>query len=197
MKIKVSIAVIIFSVLTNAAFCQKTVNLGIMAGTDLHKIMGKSFDEQYKFGYHAGAFLEVKVKKIGIQPEVYFSQVNVEDGNDSTQIFNINKIRKAHLSYLNIPIMVNLYFTKAVALQVGPQFGILVNQNNTGYGNVENAFKSGDLSLAGGLSIKISKFRVYGRYVVGLNDKNDGKVPSDNSKWRSQTIHLGVGYAIL
>ena len=197
MKIRLLIAVIFFSIFTNAAFSQKTVNLGIMAGTDLHKIMGRSFDEQYKFGYHAGAFLEVKVAKIGIQPEVYFSQVNVQDGNDSTRIVSLDRITKAHLSYLNIPIMVNLYFTKAVALQLGPQFGILVNQNTSGYGNVENAFKSGDFSLAGGLNIKISKFRVYGRYVVGLNDKNDGKVATDNSKWRSQTIHLGVGYAIL
>ena len=197
MKIRFLIAVILFSVFTNAAFSQKTVNLGIMAGTDLHKIMGKSFDEQYKFGYHAGAFLEIKVAKIGLQPEVYFSQVNVEDGNNSTSIVNINKITKANLSYLNIPVMVNLYFTKAVALQVGPQFGILVNQNATGYGNVENAFKSGDFSMAGGLSIKISKFRVYGRYVVGLNDKNDGKIASDNTKWKSETVHLGIGYAIL
>ncbi|MEO6669266.1 MAG: porin family protein [Ferruginibacter sp.] len=196
MKTRLFVALTIFIAITSAAFSQKTVNVGIMAGTDMHKIIGKSFDEEFKFGYHAGAFLEVKVKKIGIQPEVYFSQVNVENGNDSTSFFNINRISKAHLSYLNIPIMLNLYFTKAVALQLGPQFGILVNQNNNGYANAENAFKSGDFSIAGGLSIKISKLRVYGRYVVGLNDKNL-KSATDNSKWRSQTIHLGLGYAIL
>src|ERR1700712_389744 len=104
MKIRLLVPAVIFLTLfTNAAFSQK-INVGVMAGADLHKIMGKSFDEEYKFGYHAGAFLEVKVNKIGIQPEVYFSQVNVQDGNDSTRIVSLDRITRAHLSYLNIPI---------------------------------------------------------------------------------------------
>lgn len=180
------------------AFSQK-VYLGIKAGADVHKIIGQSFDEEFKFGYHAGAFLEIKGKKIGLQPEVYFSQVNAATGKTASDInnININEIKKIKLSYFNIPILVNLYFNKNVALQVGPQFSALVNQDISGESNAENAFKKGDFSLVGGLQIKITRFRVYGRYVAGLNNKNDLKQAIDNSKWKSQTIHFGIGYAIL
>ncbi len=197
MKIKFLSLLVACTLFSAAAFCQK-FNFGIKAGTDLHKIQGKSFDEEFKFGYNVGAYAEVKVKKIGIQPEIYFSQVNARTG---TGISDLNPtgstITKIKLSYLNIPILANLYFNPNVALQVGPQVGILVNQDVSLYQNGVDAFKKGDFSLVGGLQIKILKFRVFGRYVVGLNDKNDIKNTSSSEKWKSQTIHLGIGYTIL
>jgi hypothetical protein len=188
-------AVLFFALLTNAAFSQK-LNLGIKAGTDLHKVTGKSFDEEFKFGYHIGAFAEFKIKKIGIQPEVYFSQVNAEQGNDASSIFNASHITEAKLSYLNIPIMVNYYFSPNVALGLGPQFGILVNETNTSnvVQTAEDAFKKGDFSIVTGLQIKLSRFRIYGRYVIGLNNIND---VTDSETWKNKTIHLGVGFSIL
>lgn len=183
----------LFACLATMAFSQK-VSVGVKAGADLHKMDGKSFDEEFKFGYHLGGFVEIKVKKIGVQPEIYFSQVNAKQGKDFSSIFNTNGITKTKLSYLNIPILANFYFNQNVALQLGPQFSALVNENATGPANVKDAFKKGDFSAVGGLQIKISRFRVFGRYVIGLNNLND---VSSSEKWKSQTVHLGVGYAIL
>lgn len=197
MKLRLFFSVFMFTLFFSNAFSQK-VSVGIKAGTDLHKIMGKSFDEQFTFGYHAGAFVELKVKKIGIQPEIYFSQVNTKKGKTATDINpTASDLGKVKLSYLNIPIMLNLYFNSHVAFEVGPQFAALVSQNVDGQTNVQNAFKKGDFSLAGGLQIKFLKFRFYGRYVIGLNDKNYIKDVNDNTKWKSQTVHLGVGYSFL
>ncbi len=194
MKVKLLSAVIFFSLITSAAFCQK-VNLGVMAGIDLNKLKGKSFDEEFKFGYHAGAFVEIKVKKIGIQPEIYFSQVNAKSRKDLNSDAVLSGVdTKIKLSYLNIPILVNFYFNPNVALQLGPQFGILFNENISAVQNGEDAFKKGDFSMAGGLQVKVSRFRVYGRYVVGLNDLND---VTNNEKWKNQVVHLGIGYSIL
>lgn len=180
----------------NAAFCQK-INFGFKAGTDLHKITGKSFNEQFDFGYHVGAFVEIRVKKIGIQPELYFSQVNTKTANTLNLPNNISSVRTIKLSYLNIPILVNFNFNKIVALQAGPQFGILVNQSGTVIQNGQDAFKNGDFSLAAGLQIKLMKFRFYGRYVIGLSDVNAATNISDQGSWKSQTIHLGVAFSIL
>ena len=78
-------------------------------------------------------------------------------------------------------------------MQVGPQFGILIDQNKNMLQNGQDAFKKGDFSMLGGVQLKLLKFRVYGRYAVGLNDiSNIG----NKDEWKSQSIQLGVGVAL-
>jgi hypothetical protein len=60
-----------------------------------------------------------------------------------------------------------------LSLQAGPQFGVLMSGGNTLLENGKEAFKSGDLSMLGGAQINISKLRLTGRYVVGLNNISD------------------------
>ena len=97
------------------------------------------------------------------------------------------------MSYLNIPLLLNLGFSKNVTIQLGPQYSILFNESSSALTNGQNAFKKGDFSLVGGLQVKVSKLRIYGRYVVGLSDINDF---DNREKWKNQTIHVGLGYAI-
>jgi hypothetical protein len=59
--------------------------------------------------------------------------------------------------------------------------------------NGEDAFKKGDFSMVGGLQVKLLKFRIYGRYVVGLSDISD---VSNSGEWKNQSIQLGVGIAL-
>ena len=194
MKPRLLLTTLFFALITHISFSQK-VNFGVKAGIDLNKLKGESFDEEFKLGYHAGVYGELKISKIGIQPEIYFSQLNAQSRKDlnSDAVFaGINT--KVHLNYLNIPILVNYYFNPNVALQFGPAYSILFNENISAVQNGENAFKKGDFSLNGGLQLKISRFRVYGRYIVGLNDLND---VTNNEKWKNQVVHLGLGYTIL
>ena len=65
-----------------------------------------------------------------------------------------------------------------------------MSDNRTLVQNGQEAFKNGDLSLLGGLQINLAMFRLYGRYGIGLTNIND---VSDQSKWRSQVVQLGVG----
>ncbi len=192
MKSRILLLSVMMAAISLPSFSQ-SFKFGVKAGADINKVTGKSFDEEFKIGYHVGAFATIQMNKIGIQPEVYFSQVNAKKGSDSSAFFNINNIREAKLSYLNIPILVNLNFSKNVAIQLGPQYSILFNESSSALTNGQNAFKKGDFSLVGGLQIKVSRIRVYGRYVVGLSDINDF---DNKEKWKNQTIHLGVGYAI-
>jgi hypothetical protein len=78
-------------------------------------------------------------------------------------------------------------------LQLGPQFGVLIDQDKDLLQNGQEAFKKGDFSMVGGLQLKLLKFRVYGRYVVGLNDISDAP---NTGEWKSQSIQLGVGIAL-
>ena len=76
---------------------------------------------------------------------------------------------------------------------MGPQFGILLDKNKNALQNGGEAFKNGDLSMLGGVQLKLLKFRVYGRYAIGLSDLNS---IGNSDKWKSQSIQLGVGIAL-
>jgi len=47
--------------------------------------------------------------------------------------------------------------------------------------------------MVGGASINISKIRVSGRYIIGLNNIND---IDKQDKWKSQALQLSLGLAL-
>ena len=96
------------------------------------------------------------------------------------------------LKYINIPILLSYKPNKFVALQAGPQFGILMESSKSIFQNGKDAFKKGDFSMLAGLQLNISKLRIYGRYAIGLNNLND---IDNQDKWKTQTIQLGLGLA--
>ena len=90
--------------------------------------------------------------------------------------------------------MLNYNINKFITLQAGPQFGVLMNQNKNLLENGEDAFKSGDFSVVGGLQLNLLKFRVYGRFVGGTLNINNLKTNSDT--WKTSAIQLGVGIVL-
>ena len=192
MKTKLLILAI-FSTLGNAAFSQK-FNIGFKGGANINKLTGKSFSDQFSYGYHLGGFFSVGLgDKFAIQPEVLFNQVNVDTSSNYSTVYKFNKVDKVKLKYLSIPILLNFKPIKFLTLQAGPQFGVLMNKSNTLVENGRNAFKGGDVSMLGGVQVNIMKLKIYGRYAVGLNNLND---IDDKEKWKSQTIQLGVGFTL-
>lgn len=169
-------------------------SLGIKGGATLNKLTGQSFKDQFTWGYHIGGFAEIGLgKKFSIEPEVLFNQVNLDTSSKFSSVYQFNKISNVQLKYLTIPLLLNYKLNSIIALQAGPQFGILMDQNKNLLQNGGDAFKKGDFAMLGGLQLKLLKFRIYGRYAVGLNDiSNIG----DKDKWKSQSIQLGVGLAL-
>jgi hypothetical protein len=168
-------------------------SFGIKGGTDINKLSGKSFRDEFSFGYHLGAFAEIGLtSRFGIQPEVLFSQITADTSSQFSEVYQFNDVSKIKLSYLKIPLLLSYMPNKFVSLQAGPQFGILIDQNKDLLNNGSDAFKKGDLSLVGGIQLNISKIRLYGRYGVGLNNINE---IDDKEKWKNQNVQLGVGLA--
>ncbi len=182
------IAIIVFTFFNVSA---QGFKFGVKGGADVHKLSGASFKDQFSFGYHAGLFADIGLtSKFGIQPELYFSQVNLDTSNQFSTVYQFNNVSDVKLSYLNIPVLFNYYANSIVTLQAGPQYGILIDKNKNLLNNGKEAFKSGDFSMLAGLQLKISKIRLYGRYVVGLNNIND---IDNREKWKNQTVHVGLG----
>ena len=181
------------SIISFTAFSQ-SFKIGVKGGATINKISGQTFKDQFTYGYHIGGFATIGIsKKFAIQPEVLFNQVNVDSSGNFSDIYKFNKISSVQLQYLSIPLLLNYNAGKLLTLQVGPQFGVLLNKNNNLVENGKNAFKGGDLSMLGGIQLKLSHFRVYGRYAIGLNNIND---IDNKDKWTNQSIQLGVGIAL-
>jgi hypothetical protein len=192
MKTKLVMFALICMVSTSA-FSQR-VKVGFKGGASINKLSGKSFKEEFSFGYHIGGFFELGLgKKFGIQPEILFSQTNIDTSSTFTSVYQFNKISKVQLRYLSFPILLNIKPVKMLTLQVGPQFGILTNKSSTLLQNGKQAFKSGDFSMLGGVQVNISHFNIYGRYAVGLSDIND---IDNKEKWKNQSIQIGVGFTL-
>jgi hypothetical protein len=171
--------------------------VGIKVGTNINKIQGQSFKDQFTYGYSAGVYADIKVSnKWSIQPEVLFNQVSTDTSDRFSDLYKINadKISKIKLNYLSIPILLNYNVSKGISLQAGPQFGILMSQNKDLLQEGKDAFKSGDFSMVGGLQLKFSSIRLYGRYAIGLSNIND---IDNRDSWKNQSIQLGVGFTIL
>jgi hypothetical protein len=184
-------AALIFSQAIMAQF-----HIGAKAGANIIKIEGKSFKDQFRYGYHAGGFAEIGFGgKLGIQPEVLFSQYSTSiDSNFSHVYQNVFKQGTVKLNYLSIPILLNVKLIgNFLTLQAGPQFSVLMQQSKTLIQNGKNAFKNGDFSMVGGAKIKVGPIRLDGRYVVGLSNIND---IDNKEKWKSQGFQLSAGIAL-
>jgi hypothetical protein len=171
-------------------------HIGVKGGANIIKIDGKSFQQEFRYGYHAGGFAEIGFRsKFGIQPEVLFSQYSTRiDSNFSHVYQNVLNQGNVKLNYLSIPILLSYKLAgNFLSLQAGPQFGVLINKSKTLVQNGGDAFKGNDFSMVGGVQLKISSIRVDGRYVVGLNNIND---IDNKDKWKSQGFQLSVGVAL-
>ena len=174
----------------------QSIHAGLKVGSNINKISGQSFKDEFTYGYHAGAFLQIGLgSKWTIQPEILYNQVNTDTTNRFSELYklSINKISDIKLSYLSIPVLLNYNLGNNFALQAGPQFGILLDQNRDLLQNGKDAFSKGDFSMLAGVQIKLSSLRIYGRYVIGLNNLND---IDNQDKWKSQSIQLGLGLTI-
>ncbi len=192
MKTKLFILAII-CMTAGAASAQK-LHIGFKGGANVNKITGKSFDDQFSFGYHLGGFFSVGLgKKFAIQPEILFNQINVDTSSTFSSVYQFNKLDKVQLKYMSFPILLNYKPVKYLTIQAGPQFGILTNKSKTLVQNGKDAFKSGDFSMLGGLQVNISHLNIYARYAVGLSNLND---IDNKEKWKSQSIQLGVGLTL-
>ncbi len=187
---KITVFVIAFCFATNVTKAQR-FNIGIKAGANASKISGKSFSDEFKLSYQAGVFMEIDFnKKWGIQPEVLFSQSQGSVANSGTILINPNSNSNYSLNYLNIPILLRYKIGKVLVLNAGPQYSILLNNDNSLFANGQNAFKSGDFAMVGGLQLNFDFLRIYARYNIGLNNVND---LNNSENWKSQQIQAGIG----
>ncbi|HEY4109499.1 porin family protein [Puia sp.] len=170
-------------------------HLGIKAGANLFKVDGQAYSSEFKFGYNVGAFSEINfTPNIGLQPELLFNQTNFRTGTQFSQVYSGGLDNyKGKLNYLSIPVLLSIRPIPLLSILVGPQFGILLNQDEHLVNNAKDAFKKGDFSMVGGAQLNLASIKVGARYVIGLNNIND---VDDQNSWKNQGWQLYAGFRI-
>lgn len=192
-----TITILLITMLAGTFSFAQGFHIGVKGGVNMFKIDGRSFNEEFKYGYNAGLFSEIDFsEKLGIQPELLWNQSQTRTTNEFGQMYDegVSELRDVKLNYLSIPVLLSYKPSKILSLQAGPQFGILINKDQRLLVNGERAFKTGDLSVLGGVQLNIGSAKVGGRYVVGLTNIND---IDNQDKWKNQGFQLYVGFRFL
>lgn len=172
------------------AFSQAQVALGVKGGLNFANVDASSASGTYdnRTGYHFGAFGLIKLSKIGIQPEILFSQQGTTvDVN--TQDFDAN------FTYINVPILVKLYTIAGINIQAGPQFGFL-SRAEFDDDDVKKSLKDSDFSVAMGLGWDLPfGLTVDARYNLGITDISEDDQIASSIK--NQVWQVSVGYKII
>jgi len=161
---------------------QPKVGLNIADLTDID-------DSKTRAGVVAGAELEYHVSPMfGISGGLLYSMQGCKGKEEGVEATIKN-------DYLNIPILANVYVAQGLALKAGVQPGFKVNSKVTAKANgasvtadLDDAFKSFDLSIPVGVSYEYMNFCLDARYNIGVT-----KV-MDNTDCKHSVFQLTLGY---
>jgi hypothetical protein len=170
---------------------------GLIGGLNINSLNGRSFSNEYNFNYQLGGFLLFNpLTKIGFQPEVHFAQNTATYSNDQTDIYDnlFGGGDQANVKYnvLKVNGLVNIDVgpSQRVKLQLGPQYGIVVQQSTGVQGAARDVFKKGDFSALGGLWLQLPFVFIGGRYEHGFTNLND---IDNRDTWRSRSFQIIAG----
>lgn len=167
------IFLILLVLFTTKSFSQG-VDLGIKVGANFASLTD---DVKTRTGLNFGGFATIKFNdKIALQGDLLYSQQGAE----------LLDIGKVDLDYMNVPVVLKYYLVKKLNIQVGPQFGFLVNDDDL---NTESIDIAGVVGL--GLDLPLG-FRIDGRYNFGLTE-----IFPDVSGLKNNVLSLSVGWSIL
>ena len=169
---------------------QPKVGLSIADMTDLD-------DSKTRAGVVAGAELEYHVSPMfGLSAGLLYSMQGTKGDAEEEGVKASATIKN---DYLNIPILANVYVAPGLALKAGLQSGFKVSSKVTAKAggvsvseNLDDAFKSFDLSVPVGISYEYMNVCLDARYNIGVTKVIDG-TDSKNSVFQ---ITLGYKFAL-
>lgn len=157
----------------------QSLQFGLKAGLNYANVTGSTIQTDAITSYHAGLVAEIKIfERLAIQPELLYS---TQGASYKTPLQDI----KNELGYIAIPVMMKIYLSKSLSLELGPQASFLLSEKNNFNPTDSNTF---DFSVAGGLSLKVTKsIFISGRYGLGLTEI------STNANTKNSVFQLSAG----
>ncbi len=180
---------------SNSSSAQEYWNFGIKGGVNFTNMTSDGFeDNKSRTGFHLGVLAEIPVSdRFSFQPEVIYSTQGTEEETS-------NYTNEYQLDYIQLPLIAKLYLIDGLALEAGPSFNFLVNEEYKFDGGVLNLESDTEYAStfefggAFGASYKFNNgFFVNGRYVQGFTDAFDSD-SFDDDAIKNNGFQLGVGF---
>jgi hypothetical protein len=174
------------------------VAFGFKGGLNLTTLNVEDPELSYesRSGYHAGVFLRGKFDKIAIQPEwLLFTQ----SGELQSSAFGT---AQEHFTYLSVPVMLKFYTIGGLNLQLGPQFGFLLDGERkynsflgSGTDDITDYYKKSDISVSAGAGYDFNfGLGLEARYNIGVKDINNA---ANGEEARSRIFLVSLGWNFL
>jgi opacity protein-like surface antigen len=209
------------------------IRFGVKAGLNLSSLsdieasalgVTVKFEEREAMavGFHAGGFVNFSFGQyIGLQPEVLFSMQGGRQKVSAALLSmvpagaipaGVNLSTDYSLSYINIPVLLDIKPFANFSILVGPQFGFNIYKSaNDGSETLsgsefeksfesvfgENALNDFDFAVVGGLQYTFIEHLTIGvRYNFGLTNMCSTKLSDADVKgWKNNVIQISVGWA--
>jgi hypothetical protein len=187
----------LISVLLGTFSASAQVGFGIKGGLNLTTLNVEDPELSYdsRTGFHAGIFLRGRFSKVGIQPELLLFTQN---GDLESSLFGTAQER---FTYLSIPLIFKFYPIGGFNIQLGPQFGFLLDGERTydsflgsGSQDITEYYKKSDVSVSvgGGYDFGFG-LGLDVRYNIGVKDINN-EANGDDARSRIFLVSLGWNF---
>jgi hypothetical protein len=173
-------------------------SFGLKAGLNLStlNVADPSATYDSRTGFHAGLFFGGRINNIGFQPEVL---LYTQNGDIETSAFG--KAQES-FTYLTVPLMIKFYPIAGLNIQVGPQFGFLLDGErkydtflSSGTDDITDHYKSTDVAVSMGLGYDLPFGLTFdARYNLGVKDINNA---ANGDPVKSRVIMLSMGWNFL
>ena len=166
------------------------------AGLNLVTLTGDP-DEKFRPSYVVGFEAEYGVNdNVGLVAGIQYSDQGCKEDADGTDV-------KYMFGYVNVPLMVQYYPVKGLALKAGAQLGFLMSKKASIDGKridfdkiyaitgMPSDFRTFDVAIPMGISYEYANFVIDARYNLGLIG-----VFKDESKYRNSVFQFTLGYKL-
>ena len=178
-----------FTFIFSNNICTAQFHLGAKAGANMTKLDGQAFDDRFELGYQLGGFVSYDVTElIGLQAEVLFNQTNTTIADSYSDVFNDAFDSDKTLNYISVPILLRLNLGGLLAINAGPQFSFLADDDDSVLENGKKIFNNTDFAAVAGAELDLNPVIIYARYAWGFSDISD--IGGDAN---SHQIQVGVG----
>lgn len=169
------------------------IDLGLKAGANFSNFSDtKDLEMSNKTGFQVGAFAAIRIGNIGIQPELLYSKQGAKfRGKD------------IDLDYVNVPVILKYYIVQGLNVQVGPQFGFVVDDNlGKVFTDINEGVKAREFDVSGLVGIGLDLpfgIRLDGRYNFGLSDtfKSGSEDVNFINPGKNSVFTVSLGYSFL
>lgn len=172
-----------------------TVSGGILGALNFSKfnVSGtnpSNVEYDSKTGWSAGGWVNFPIGTgFSIEPQLMYSSYRYFTNSSVTPLL----LSDGKISYISLPLLLKFHPVDALAISFGPQVDFLSSVDDEDNIAMDDDFNKTSFSLFGGLELfPRARVTVFGRYIHGLSNMDEGEDHISGLEYRNRNIQVGL-----